>query len=158
MLKGIKGIYPDKYHGQINEERTKLCEQLRPYVSLLVPYIPARFNAAVGAVICKMAIKYGLDKALRFVYAINNAKFNGHNDPAYLLWMHLVKNRNTKSSSLYATVVTAARAWGEGRELKSLRQSETDLLEWSDDLIPAIESIGKELSEIKEKKVIATTT
>lgn len=150
MLKGVNGVYPDKYRGMYNENRAELCRALRPHISLIVPYIPARFNSAVGAVILKCAIKYGLAKALEFANCINEGKFKGHSDPVYLIWLHLVKNKNVKSPALYATVVTAARAYCEGKELKGLRPSSKDILEWTDDLIPPIESIGKELSAMKE--------
>lgn len=150
MLKGVNGLYPDKYRGMHNENRAKLCEALRPYIAPIVPYIPARFNSAVGAVICKCAVKYGLAKALEFANCVNEGKFKGHNDPAYLLWFHLVRNKNVKSPTLYATVVTAARAYCEGKELKGLRPSSKDLIEWTDDLIPLLENMGKELMAKKE--------
>jgi hypothetical protein len=152
MLKGITGIYPKKYKGQISKNRADLCETLRPHISRLVPYTPSRFNSAVGAVICKCAIKYGLQKALQFAKCINDGIFlKGHSDPAYLLWLHLIRNKNSRSCALYANAVTAARAYCEGRELKHLRESVCEIMEWSDDLIPAIEAMGREIAEMEGK-------
>ena len=152
MLKGIKGLHPPEYQGRKNEEkRRQLCQRLRPFVIPIVPYVPQRQNAAVGAVLCKCAIKYGLAKAIQFSKAVNHGSFNGHDDPAHLMWLYFVRAKNFRRNAVYATTVTAMRAYCENRKLVKLSESATDILDWSDYLIDKLEEIGSQLRAMNEE-------
>lgn len=147
MLKGINGLFPEPYQGKKNEsKRVELCNLLRPFIVFFVPYVPDRNNASIGAVICKCAVKYNLEKALAFAKAVNSGHFKGYNDPAHLLWLMLAKKSSLKNKNLYALTVTAARAYCEERELGSLRESTKDICDWTDDLIASLQVAAGELA------------
>ena len=145
MLKGITGVYPKEYANE--NVRRAFLQKHRNKVLPLVPFIP-RYNAAIGAVILKCAIRYGLYKSLQFTKAVRDGTFNGPNDPAHKLWLYLARNKNFKSTDVYKIATSAARAYCEGRTLMDLRPAGKDILVWNPLWEEGLERIERELEGI----------
>ncbi len=77
---------------------------------------------------------------------LTDETFQGRNDPALLLWHHLIspienKDRAAAWEDTYRRTVTAVRAFCEGRTLTYMRPSSTDLFSWEKDFsIPQIKT------------------
>ena len=136
MLKGIgnKG----KAEVQLPaEKRTKFYEQFEALATEITKCLPGSpdgtYSAALGAVACKCAIKYGADKAKEFLSVMKECKFQGQNDPAHLLWKFL-NHPGPSFPTFYNKAVCAARAHCEGRRtLSELRNVKQDVFDWNDD-------------------------
>ena len=145
MLKGVEGVFPKAYSHE--SVRKDLMERHRQKILPIVPFIP-RYNAAIGAVVLKCAIKYGLYKAIQFAKSVRDGTFNGPDDPCHRLWLYLARNKNFKSRDVYRITVTAARAYCEGRKLGDLRPAGRDIFDWGPDWEVGLERIEKELENI----------
>jgi hypothetical protein len=129
MLKGISGKFPA---GITPEERLEFQKRYLLLAELIVPHLP-RASAALGAVICKCAIKYGLPKAIQLAEALRTGVFRGDKDPAKLLWLFLTKAAGMDAVEVYRKTVSGARAFCEDRELGELRFANTDIFDWDQD-------------------------
>ena len=92
-----------------------------------------RSSAAVPAVVVKCLIKYDSNTVLSFCKALRNGTFNGRNDPAHMLWKFLMKHKGHDPSVVYGRAVCAAKAYMEGRTLKTLRPVKEDIFTWDED-------------------------
>lgn len=143
MIKGIEGVFPKECN---EKKRNELTERYRAMIYPFVTFIP-RLNAAIGAVVCKCAIQYGVKKAINFAKAVRDGTFNGPNDPAHLMWLFLARNKGFKSLDVYKVAVSAARAFCEGRTLTALRPAGSDIFKWSPECELGLERIHNELQE-----------
>ena len=89
-------------------------------------------SAAVPAVIVKCLIKYDHEKVMNFCRSLKAGLFNGTNDPVFLLWKFLQKNRGWDSSNVYRVTVCAARAYMENRTLLNLIPAKKDIFDWDE--------------------------
>jgi len=102
--------------------------------------MPRGISATVGAAAFKAALFYGLDKAERFVVTIAKGTFDGADDPAHLLWQALNRNRGKENAiDNYQRAVCAARAYCEGRRVRTLSRAKKDIFEWEPGLTPPAE-------------------
>jgi hypothetical protein len=135
MVKGIEGkepALPEKTIEEIKQKWSGLADLFEP----LVPRTPFKsVSSAIGAAMCKCAIKYGLPKTVAFCEAVNHTEFSGPNDPAKLFW---VRSKGVPPKELYAKTVTAIRAWCEDRTIKEIRAAKTDFFDWGEDGQPII--------------------
>ena len=92
-----------------------------------------RISSAAIAVVVKCALKHGKDEILPFCEKMKHELFNGVNDPAYLLWSWLMRNKGANPAHVYKRTVTAARACMEGRTISEIRPSKTDIFNWDED-------------------------
>lgn len=137
MLKGISGKFPA---GSTPEQRSEFQQRHLLLAQLIVPHLP-RASAALGAVICKCAMKYGLFKAVQLAEALRTGVFAGEKDPAKLLWEFLTRAGGLESVEIYRKAVTAARAYCEDRTLTELRFAGTDIFDWDENYYPLGESM-----------------
>ena len=130
MLKGIHRKFPDI----TSEQREAFYSRFGFLAELFCLHLP-RASAALGAVICKCTIKYGLPKPVALAETLRKGTFNGDKDPAKLLWDYITKTigRKEDSTLIYSKCVTAARAYCEDRTLTELRYATTDIFEWDED-------------------------
>lgn len=142
MLKGIAGVFPKEYANE--SKRRELMARHRTKILPILPFVP-RYNAAIGAVVIKCAIKYGLYRTIQFAKSVRDGTFNGPKDPTHLLWLYLARNKNFKSRDVYKVAASAARAYCEGRTLEHLRPAGKDIFDWTPLWEEGLERIEREL-------------
>lgn len=92
-----------------------------------------RYSVAVTAVIAKCLIKYDKEHVGKFCRALKLAFFEGKDDPAMLLWKFLKKNHGQDTTTVYYYTVCAAKAYMEGRKLRTLQCVKRDIFDWDED-------------------------
>ncbi len=105
-----------------------------------------RISSAVIAVVVKCMLKDSKEEITPFCDKMKNEMFDGVNDPTYLLWMWMMRNKGANPTNVYKRAVTAARACMEGRTISEIRASKTDIFNWGDDYQSPFES-DEELQE-----------
>ena len=128
MMKGPRhGRYAE---GSTPASRVLFCHKHQRLIKEIIPHLP-RASAAVGAVVCKCAIRFGKEKAIKFATAVKDGDFKGQNDPAILFWHYLLRSRGKTTLEVYKFTVTACRAYCENRTLTHLRPAESDVFTWN---------------------------
>jgi len=119
--------------------RKKFKEEHRRSIEWAIDHLP-RISSAAVAVVVKCAIKHSKEKILPFCDKMKKEMFDGVNDPAYLLWSWMMRNKGANPAHVYKRTVTAARACMEGRTISEIRPSKTDIFNWNDDYESPFES------------------
>jgi hypothetical protein len=124
MMKGPKNA---RYApGSTEKSREEFAKKHEELIAKILKRMP-QSRATVVAVICKCALKYGEEKAIKLADCLKAGTFNGANDPAHLLWQFIHYSRGKNTTNVYRHTVCAARAFCEGRTLTHLRPSESDI-------------------------------
>lgn len=80
------------------------------------------------AALISCSLVYGTEKTELFASNYKQSIFQGLEDPVCLLWSYYSRNLKYKTSQhLYAVSLTAIRAYCEGRTMKRLEPSKTDV-------------------------------
>jgi hypothetical protein len=82
---------------------------------------PTRFSVGVLGAICKAVLWYGKDRMLPFCEALKKGMFNGHGDPAHVLYLWLMGRNRFNTKDTYQRTVTAIRYFIDGREMLRIR-------------------------------------
>jgi hypothetical protein len=143
LVKGIKNAYPAEFKDEVTHQR--FIEEHAPKFLMLIPYLPKKCRATVGAIVVKCAMIFGLNKALEFAKAVKDGTFNGVDDPVHLLWLYLETSKSYKQNDVYGKTLTAARAFCQGKKLQGLRVAKVDLFEWTPEHESALREIEEEL-------------
>jgi hypothetical protein len=135
MMKSGQGGRPkiDKHV----QERFK--EEHRRSIEWAIDHLP-RCSSAVIAVVVKCILKHSKEEILPFCDKMKNELFDGVNDPTYLLWSWLMRNKGANPTHVYKRTVTATRACMEGRTISEIRPSKTDIFNWDEDYQSPFES------------------
>ncbi|MCK9458562.1 MAG: hypothetical protein M0R80_02900 [Proteobacteria bacterium] len=153
MLKGIgnRGKAEVQLPAEKRAEFYDRFEALAAEITKCLPGSPdGTYSAALGAVACKCAIKYGADKAKEFLSVMKECKFQGQDDPAHLLWKFL-NHPGPSFPTFYNKAVCAARAHCEGRRtLSELRNVKQDVFDWNDDYTGPAVSMRAQRKAAKE--------
>ena len=124
MLKGPKGgALPGT-----PEQREEFRQLHQVKIEWVVDQLP-RCSAAVGAVLVKAAIRYGDEPVERFCKALKSQKFNGADDPPYLLWKFLMEG-GVETKTTYKKTLCAVKAYVKGEKLTAIREGKGDILKW----------------------------
>lgn len=95
--------------------------------------IPKHYSAAVGAVLTKALIVYGVERVAKFCDALTNMKFRGPNDPVHLLWLYLLRPQGKENvTEVYRKMVTAVRAYMDDKSLERLTPARGDIFSWDE--------------------------
>lgn len=129
MMKGLD--QSGKYAKDSTEQdRLQFLEKYEPVIYEIMPLLP-RGSAAIGAAVCKCAIKFGMEKTKKFAKSLKEGVFNGQDDPVHLLWAYTMRNSDETPGKLYKLTLTACIAYCEGRQIKSLRPAKRDVFVWN---------------------------
>ena len=139
MIKGIAGKY--KMLDVPFAEREKFRAIYQPIIDEMIPHLPKGGSSAVGAVLCKCAVKFGTEKPIFFADALRSGIFNGH-ESIKLIWSFLMRSPGRETLKIYQYVTTAARAFCEERPLKELRPAKKDIFEWDENWQPILSKSG----------------
>ena len=112
--------------------REKFKEEHERSIEWAIDHLP-RISSAAVAVVVKCILKHGKEKILPFCDKMKNEMFDGVNDPTYLLWSWLMRNKGANPAHVYKRTVTATRACMEGRTISEIRPSKTDIFNWNED-------------------------
>lgn len=107
-------------------------------------------SSSVYAVVVKCLIKYNKNTVVNFCKSLKNHTFNGKNDPVFLLWKYLKRNRGQNTIAVYRTTVCAAKAYMEGRTMKELVEAKKDIFSWDENFntpFPEKDPLGKKAFE-----------
>lgn len=113
------------------KQRENFKKRHESYIVWAINHLP-KCSSAVAAVVVKCIIKYGPEKTEKFCDALCHHKFDGVNDPAFLLWKFLQKHRGKDTKAVYWRTVDAAKAHIEGRKLVIIREVKEDIFDWDD--------------------------
>lgn len=122
--------------------RARFKEEHVRSIEWAIDHLP-RISSAAIAVVVKCALKHSKEEILPFCNKMKREMFDGVNDPAYLLWAWLMRNKGANPSHVYKRTVTAARACMDGRTISDIRPSKTDIFNWDDDYQSPFESEEK---------------
>lgn len=118
--------------GTSKSSRDRFVKKYEVLIRLIAPQLP-RDSFALGAVVTKCALKYGLDKAVDFCKALKSANFKGDTDPVCLYYMFMVNNHHKRLQPNYVYKVAGfcVKAYCEGRTIKRIRPMKGDIFEWN---------------------------
>src|ERR1039458_8790916 len=136
MLKGPSSNFPKRLTSEQREAFYNKFGEVAAEIALVLPQTSSgTYSGAIGAVICKCAIKYGTKKALDLIHSVKDCIFKGKNDPARLLWTFMISGgtKGLNAEQIYRKTVTAVRAYCENRDLMDLRYASKDIFEWDSD-------------------------
>lgn len=105
------------------------------YINWVIDNMPT-VSAAVSAVVVKAMIRYNKNRIANFCKALKNCRFEGTDDPVYLLWRFLQTHKGKNTETAYRRTVTAVRAYAEGKKLQNLTLTlaKRDIFDWDEDL------------------------
>jgi hypothetical protein len=112
--------------------RARFKEEHMRSIEWAIDHLP-RISSAAVAVVVKCILKHSKEEILPFCDKMKSEMFDGVNDPVYLLWSWLMRNKGASPSHVYKRTVTTARACMDGRTISELRPSKTDIFNWVDD-------------------------
>lgn len=113
-----------------NKQKENFQLRHEKHISWAIENLP-RSSVAVPAVVVKCLIRYNENRVSEFCKALRCNLFQGHSDPAFLLWKFLQK-RGHDTVTVYQRTVCAAKAYMEGRRLNSLRPAKEDIFKWDE--------------------------
>lgn len=95
-----------------------------------------RGMTTVAAAVGKCAVKYGPERALKFLKNFKDGVFEGKDDPVYHFWMwiHGLKGPKRKKHdiSTYEITLYACKQYCMGKKIKRLERSK-DIFDWTND-------------------------
>lgn len=129
----MKGGRPGRINAKA-KQKENFQKRHEKQIAWAIDNLP-RSSSALPAVVVKCLIKYDGNRVLSFCKALRLNLFQGQNDPAFLMWKFLQKqkHRGHETVAVYQRAVCAAKAYMEGRTLNSLRPLKKDLFEWDED-------------------------
>ena len=119
--------------------RARFKEEHERSIEWAIDHLP-RVSSAVVAVVVKCILKHSKEEIAPFCDKMKDEMFDGVNDPTYLLWSWLMRNKGANPAHVYKRTVTATRACMEGRTISEIRPSKTDIFNWDDDYHSPFES------------------
>ena len=136
------------------QDKHLVSEKYGDIVNRIQSRLPRKYYIRIGSVLVKASLVYRTDKVDEFCDCIRDEIFHGKNDPAHLLWVHLIRDRDNKDAAAFWTdtykkTVTAVRAFCEGRTLNRLDQSVTDIFSWEKDFTVPQTALKKNTAPVK---------
>ena len=131
ILKGVK-------NNKITEEDK--TEFKKTYGEIIEKILGLKLRSnPIEAAMVSCDIAYSHEKVCQFGTNFKENKFEGLDDPSCLMWLYLCRNLKYKSSlKIYAVALTACRAFCQGRKIKRIDPSKTDVFIWKPSPKPTV--------------------
>jgi hypothetical protein len=123
-----------------NEEMEAFKERYREVIEWVDTHMPTKISVGVLGAIGKAVLWYGREKMEPFCKALRYGDFQGHGNPAHVLWLWLLGRARYNAKDAYRRTVTAIRYYCDGRQIVRTREGEqvrpnmepaySDLFEW----------------------------
>ncbi len=148
MIKGLGKQKPTQ------DQLRKFREKYQGAIDWIETNVPMYISVGVIGAIAKGFLWFGKNKISPFSDALKKGSFNGHGDPAHILYLWLRGRSKHTARDAYKKTVAALRAYCDGRQLTRMRDgeqrlpsihsAETDLFDWDDNYTIMIKKhIGK---------------